>query len=135
MKKCAKCGQNKALSDFHKCKPKKDGLQTSCKDCRSKYDKSDWARKNPEKARNHYLVSTYGITLSEYDNMFITQNGRCAVCKTENPGRTQSRRFCVDHNHRTNMIRGLLCHSCNLLLGNAKDNPILLRCAADYLEQ
>ncbi|KKN66086.1 hypothetical protein LCGC14_0475640 [marine sediment metagenome] len=53
----------------------------------------------------------YGMTIEDYNKIFIKQNGCCAIC-----GRQQSkqkRRLSVDHNHKTGQIRGLLCQSCN----------------------
>lgn len=52
----------------------------------------------------------------------------CAVCGT-------SKRLCVDHDHATNEIRGVICHRCNLLLGKARDNVKLLKKAIAYLER
>lgn len=56
----------------------------------------------------------------------------CCICdKTiEDNGQLLS----VDHCHKTNKIRGLLCSSCNFMIGLSKDSPIILRKAADYLE-
>jgi hypothetical protein len=39
-----------------------------------------------------------------------------------------------DHDHITGQFRGWLCCSCNWGLGNFKDNPALLRKAAEFLE-
>ena len=41
----------------------------------------------------------------------------------------------VDHNHETGKTRGLVCHRCNLAIGNMEENPAWFRAAADYLEQ
>lgn len=43
--------------------------------------------------------------------------------------------LCFDHSHATGKFRGWLCHTCNFALGHAKDNPVLLRALADYLER
>jgi hypothetical protein len=55
------------------------------------------------------------------------QEGRCATC-----GRGD-KILCVDHNHSTGIVRGLLCHRCNLGIGFLQDNPDLTQRATDYL--
>ena len=69
----------------------------------------------------------YGIKPDEYQKMFIAQNGLCAIC--EDPLKTPH----TDHDHKTNVVRGLLCGQCNHLLGNARDNISILQNAIRYL--
>ncbi len=69
------------------------------------------------------------FTQEEYDSFFEWQGGVCALCFKK-----QERRFDVDHIHGTAIVRGLLCNQCNQMLGLAKDNPELLRAAANYVE-
>lgn len=59
--------------------------------------------------------------------LFIKQKGKCAICKIDMTS------LCIDHCHKTNKIRGLLCNPCNLGLGNFKDNPKYLKKAIKYL--
>ena len=83
--------------------------------------------------RDRHLVSKYSITQEDYNSLFVAQEGRCAIC-----GKHQSevsRTLAVDHDHETGEIRGLLCHSCNVVLGLMADDPGTLRSAADYLER
>ena len=68
----------------------------------------------------------------QYDAMFERQNGVCAICKQ--PERSQKQHLAVDHCHRTQRIRGLLCLSCNTTLGNVKENSDTLRAMITYLE-
>ena len=65
--------------------------------------------------------------------MLEEQGGRCAICKTDQPG-TPTGVWPVDHNHASKRVRALLCSSCNAGLGHFKDNPGLLRAAAIYVE-
>lgn len=51
--------------------------------------------------------------------MYNDQDGRCAACMRVLSFDNNTH---VDHSHETGRIRGLLCHSCNKALGNAKDN-------------
>ena len=59
--------------------------------------------------------------------MWKDQEGICLICKKDEA-------TVVDHCHITDTVRGLLCHSCNLLLGQAKDNIEILRNAIEYLD-
>lgn len=87
--------------------------------------------------RNHFKRK-YGITIDEYNLMFDKQNGLCLICgESENKigmGTDRTQMLSVDHNHETNEIRGLLCHSCNLALGNFKDKIENLENAIRYLK-
>jgi hypothetical protein len=64
--------------------------------------------------------------------MLESQNGRCAICQTTEPGGGKPV-FQVDHNHKTGAVRGLLCSRCNQLLGYARDSADILRSAEKYL--
>jgi hypothetical protein len=92
-----------------------------------------WAN-NPNKkkiARNSALKRQYGITLIEYNQMFTDQNGNCSIC---NKNRSEFKTdLCVDHCHETNKVRGLLCHKCNLVIGNAFEDKKILSNAIEYL--
>jgi hypothetical protein len=68
--------------------------------------------------------------------MLDKQNGCCANagCKTTSPGAPGRSRFYIDHCHKTNKIRGLLCHHCNLALGHVDDNIEKLKGLISYLE-
>lgn len=74
----------------------------------------------------------YGVTPERYAEMLAEQDNACAVCRTTKPGGKGS--WHIDHDHATEAIRGLLCHHCNIGLGNFKDDPGYLRAAIAYLE-
>lgn len=76
------------------------------------------------------LRRLYGITLEQYKTKEAEQGGRCGLCG-QIP--ETDRRLHVDHDHRTGKLRDLLCHHCNLLLGNAQDSTERLRLAIAYL--
>lgn len=79
------------------------------------------------------LLRKYGLTLLEYRAMLDRQGGRCAICGAD--ACVTGKRFAVDHCHRTNQVRGLLCHCCNTGIGQLQDNPVILRAAIRYLEE
>jgi hypothetical protein len=80
--------------------------------------------------RKSYLKRTYGLTPKRYDEMLAAQDGVCSICG--NPPR-EGYVLHVDHDHETGAIRGLLHFTCNNLLGDATDDPVVLEQAAAYL--
>jgi hypothetical protein len=68
-------------------------------------------KENPLKRKNAVLKNVYGITLVQYNKMFETQEGKCAICQRHQNELTRT--LCVDHDHKTNKVRALLCVTCN----------------------
>jgi hypothetical protein len=88
---------------------------------------------NKEQWREKELKKKYGINLNDYNEMYAAQNGCCKIC-----GKHQldvNRPLCVDHNHNTGKVRGLLCNWCNSMLGYALDNKETLLNGIKYLEE
>jgi hypothetical protein len=82
--------------------------------------------------RDSYLRRTYGITEDDYERLLIAHDGGCWICaKRPKDG---GRRLHVEHDHKTGRVRGLACWRCNRGLQHFKDDAILFRSAADYLE-
>ena len=96
-----------------------------------------YKRENPYKVRKSnrksHLKTKYGITLNNYDDMVIKQNGLCAIC--HKPEMRKNHSLSVDHDHSTGQIRELLCDKCNKALGFLNDNSDLVRNAAAYLDK
>lgn len=80
--------------------------------------------------RHRRLRYLFGIDLKDYEAMSARQGGVCAICGGVSK---KSKRLCVDHRHSDKVIRGLLCFSCNIILGLAKDDAERLMAAAAYL--
>lgn len=130
MKKCNTCFETKQFTDFSVKSSYKDGYRNECKKCRS-VKESERYYTNPEKAKTNSRKRLYGVTEADYTKMLDAQKGVCAVChRTDN-----SKALSVDHCHKTGVVRGLLCTSCNLSLGHMQDCPDRLRQAALYLER
>jgi Recombination endonuclease VII len=138
-KRCSKCKEVKSLNEYYKNKNEHIGHSYSCKSCEEKYKKNKYATdfEYRLKIRNYsrnYMKKYKIIINNDYiDNIFNTQNGRCAIC-----GKHQSElknSLCVDHDHITNNLRGLLCTKCNLAIGNLEDNIESLKAAIVYLEK
>jgi len=124
---CSGCGETD-LSMFHLDKLGRR-LNKYCKKCRSLQEKEKWNSKSAvEKfaARSH----KYGVTKEFLTELYLRQNGHCAICKQKPTGK---RGLAVDHCHKTGRVRGLLCHGCNVSLGQFKDDISILNNAIEYL--
>ena len=95
-----------------------------------------WRDKNREHvkqcAKVNELKRFYGLTLEDVSTMISEQGGKCAACG-EFPDDT--RPLMVDHDHRTGRVRGMLCNSCNLALGRARESINRLRGLILYMER
>lgn len=139
---CSRCKAEKQLTDFCKDSNRKDGRYVYCKECVRSANKKFYvenkerltAEKRAYEARNHehvraldrasYYRTKYGLTIDEVT--MLRSNG-CNIC-----GSTSQVR--IDHCHKTQKVRGALCHNCNVALGHAKESPERLRQLAAYLE-
>ncbi|GHF94432.1 endonuclease VII domain-containing protein [Streptomyces hydrogenans] len=89
-------------------------------------------KKKAVKAANHEkrVQNTYGLEAGEYARLYTFQGGLCALCRRATGA---SRRLSVDHDHATGEVRGLLCRTCNTLLGHARDKLAFFRRCIAYL--
>lgn len=124
-KRCARCRIEKERSAFSRNYKNKDTLEAYCKVCRSTIKKDQY------KSR---LAGKYGITLQDYNRMIIEQDGRCAICLSDDP-RGRGGNFHIDHCHSSNTVRGLLCANCNTAIGLLFENIETLANAIQYLEK
>lgn len=102
---------------FSKDSARGDGLDKECKEAKSL------------KSRKLKLKHRYGMSPEDEIAILEAQNYTCAICGNKLDGR-----YDIDHNHLTLTVRGILCHSCNALLGYAKENIDILFSAINYLE-
>ena len=86
-----------------------------------------------EEDRLASLKSSYGLRESDIVAMWEKQGGRCPICQRAIPRKYGFGNH-VDHCHKTGIVRGLLCHRCNVGIGYFKDDINALRRAAHYLE-
>lgn len=88
---------------------------------------------DPDRYRRHDLVKalkSHGLELRDHERLMQAQGGVCAICKEPPRG---VRALHIDHDHKTGLVRGLLCHSCNTSLGGFRDDPEALLRAIAYL--
>lgn len=98
-----------------------------------------WRRENPEYTEEMNLRTNldryYGLTVEEYEAMLVAQDYKCAICRQPETALQNGklRRLCVDHDHVTGVIRGLLCQKCNHAIGLFADDRELIARAAEYV--
>ena len=62
------------------------------------------------KARHEsHVINTYDLQRGDWDALYALQLGKCAVCRH----RQLKKRLATDHDHPTDVVRGLLCQWCN----------------------
>ena len=106
---CYRCRRRLGADSFYASSKHTNGKQVVCIEC--------------GKSRK------YGITIREIEELRSKQKGQCACCKCALSLRDEH----VDHHHGNNLVRGLLCITCNAAIGFAKDSPDLLIDMAMYL--
>ena len=161
MKRCSKCKVFKDESEFGKSKSSRDGLNWRCLNCATKhalayyhkhkdainkrnreYNKRNaerrnditrkWSEVNKDRIKLVRLRREYGVTPEQYTKMLEDQEYKCAICRE---WFNHNRKECVDHDHGNKTVRGLLCNSCNSILGFAKDREEILENAVQYLRR
>lgn len=143
MKVCRGCGVEKPLDSYYH----SGGKPTArCRGCHAEAGR-EYRRKHPERvreAKKKYRMGKgkkseahrrqrYGISAEEMERMCEAQGGGCAICGAHISAHNGCATH-VDHDHSTGRVRGILCRLCNPALGAFRDDPSLLRKAADYLE-
>lgn len=159
MRLCKRCQIEKPISDFYR-----DVRRYICKKCmyarnlewrannlesvreRTKKNISKLRLKDPDawrlRMRKWRLKQIHGITLDQFVALFESQNGKCGVCDrglemsvSYLAGENRDRIACLDHDHATGRVRGILCNSCNRAIGMLKEDIDILLRAASYLKE
>lgn len=121
-KVCVKCGLAQPKKQYSKAKSRTDGLRGECKSCFKMYyakykEENSYILK--EKIKAKHRLRRYGIGNTEYGELLNRQKGHCVFCSKTSDG---LKSLAVDHCHVTGNVRGLLCSSCNRLLGQLERN-------------
>ncbi len=145
---CNKCGENKPRSEFWTDSRYREHPRSYCKACAKSYaghkretdnarvkkmerDSKKRRRVVAEDAQRGYwrfysAKRNYGITEIQFRQMHADQNGKCATCSKEiiifGTHADRQKLACIDHCHKTGMVRGLLCNQCNLVVGYLGDS-------------
>ncbi len=139
MKTCNTCGVEKPLTEYHKAKVNTDGHENRCKQCKKAASQTPEAlERRRQRSYKYNLKHHYGLTVEDYENLIAEQGDRCACCGDHWDAvinRQAHQRWCVDHNHNTGEVRGLVCNACNAMLGQAQDSTERLAKGIAYLEE
>lgn len=143
---CAKCRKSQPPENFSKDAARRDQLFLYCRSCEgvrlARHYQKQIATPEGRSARRRNawvrLMQSRGMSAKQYEDMLADQGGTCAICHRAETfiGRGGSvRPLSVDHDHETGVIRGLLCHACNMAIGLAGEDPERLEEAANYLRR
>jgi hypothetical protein len=124
---CNKCKLNKNESLFYKHRTKTNGHSSTCKECQKNHKKETYILGQNREA---WLRYQYKISIANYNKILISQNNKCAICKSTDNKNIKNNVFYIDHDHNCcsgriscgKCIRGLLCNHCNVGLGALHDN-------------
>lgn len=103
------------LDEFHRDNRRSSGYRSECRACKSVLDRK----------------VKYGIPDEKYREIYREQKCLCAICLIP----LAKARVCVDHDHATGDVRGLLCNKCNTGLGLFRDHEVIVTRAANYLKK
>lgn len=131
-KRCSKCKEVKAPDEFKRTNKTNSGLDSWCRSCVSVYNAT-----HKDRRIGGAWLRRYGLSSQEYYRILDQQRGVCAIC--EQPEKRLHKGepvlLCVDHDHKTGKVRGLLCKSCNTAIGLCDDNVDTLARAILYLSE
>lgn len=106
-----------------------------CIECGRQHGKTWYAGRGKAILRDSKRLRSYGITREQFDSMLASQQNQCGICSAALTTGWSGTGVCVDHNHETSKVRGLLCNHCNRGLGLFRDSPQILASAIAYLEK
>lgn len=113
--RCSSCKLIRKKSCFHIKISELSGFNKECKTCISIRVKKKRYNLNEEQL-DYYLSAE-----------------SCDICKTPKVFLKMS--LCIDHNHKTDKVRGMLCSNCNSMIGMAKEDVNILKAGAAYLKK
>ena len=138
-RQCTKCGQMKPANEFDLVASKRR-LQSHCKSCKAERY-SIWQKNNPDNHRRrdlHSKLRAHGVSPEQYAEMVNLQNNLCSICNSPETRTRKDGSLCplsIDHCHKTNRIRKLLCRRCNVAIGLFNDDIEWMEKALAYLKE
>lgn len=136
-KTCTGCGEHKPLDSFPVVSARPDGRHTRCRECRTAVERRRVDTPERKLSRRQATMRwRYGVEADLLQALYESQEGCCAICGAAGGqplGHDRRATLCVDHDHATGQVRGLLCRNCNSALGKFGDSVDRLVKAAAYL--
>ena len=158
-KTCSKCKQAKPITEFYHRKPG-NTLHSACKMCEREMAK-DWYLRNTDKAKSKYrewrkdnpdavkeyrsknrakayqqeLMRKYNVDSDWFEQQIKRQDGKCECCGKQFEIGNKHTTPHLDHCHKTQQVRGILCNRCNSVLGLCEDDADLLASLERYLRK
>jgi hypothetical protein len=120
-KECSKCGRVLPVSSYYKNSASDDGLDYTCRDCRKACSRR-YYRENRKVRCQRKIIKSHGVGLIYKNFLLASQGWKCSICGKEL--KPNSSDACLDHDHLTGDIRGVLCRYCNGYIGKFGDNII-----------
>jgi Recombination endonuclease VII len=147
MRACFRCKAIKPLDDFRPYNGRTDKKHSWCKPCCNSWDREYYhknknkfqqkaklyRKKYPDKVRNSMLSQTYGISLEDWNSLFVAQGSQCKVCGADTP--RGNKFWHTDHNHETGRVRGILCSTCNQTIGFVERNLVSLFSLIEHISE
>ncbi len=127
---CTQCKARKPTSEFYLSKGT-GRRKSECTECSRANQKNYNKKGSPRtlfKARVRHYMKSYGMGLPEALELTVNRTGLCEICRKVS-------KLVIDHSHESDSVRGKICHTCNVMLGGAKDDPDILFSAIEYLER
>ena len=131
---CTQCKKDKPEGDYYvrKDRPSGKGRLSECKEC-MKSRVMDRYKKDPDLVNDKRAAKVYGITLEQVQEMREQSGGICSICNRE--GKHHHKRLVIDHDHNTGKVRGLICSTCNSMIGWCGEDTQTLQNLIDYLNR
>ena len=146
-KLCLQCNKTQPISEFSPDRRRPDKVGSCCKSCNARHSaenrkkvgykekyntyKRKWLKNNPGKDQEYFFRQKYGLEIKDRENMYIQQQGCCAICGKSVPYKN----VFTDHDHQTNKVRELLCVTCNTFVGYVEKYSELMNPIQKYLEK
>ena len=133
MRACPKCHKVQEDGQFYP-----SGRPSHCRTCESKRQKKKKINQSAAAKQKRVIAKfkcSFGIiiTSEQIAQMETEQNYRCPLC--ERAFTELARQYCIDHDHDTLEIRGLLCRTCNSAIGFIEKSGAILDNINNYLER
>jgi hypothetical protein len=134
---CRSCKKHLPFEKFSKQASCKSGYRKTCKDCHNQYVREVWYKKNSSKQiasskkwkdnnKNRVLAQRYKCDLEIIEKLL--ELGKCQICESKE-------NLHIDHCHSSGKVRGILCRSCNIGIGNFEENIERINSAISYLKK